>query len=99
MIDSGMEMDGKWEWKEGIPGPASEKELAGHALWIIFSFVQQRLNMFLITQHLVIRIEVIFVLHFSSFSFLSLVNPVNPGLAKHPRFGRRFGGSVYAAFG
>jgi hypothetical protein len=58
--------------------------------------------MFLITQHLVIRIKVIFVLHFSSFSFLSLeslFSPINPGLAKHPRIGRRFGGSVYAAFG
>jgi hypothetical protein len=46
MIDSEMEMDGKWDWKEGIPGPASEKELAGHALWLFFLLFHKGLTCF-----------------------------------------------------
>jgi hypothetical protein len=69
MIDSGMGMDGNWDWKVYL-GRRQRRNLQDmHALWVFISFVSQRLNMFLITQYLVIRMEVIFVLHFLSFCF------------------------------
>lgn len=89
-------MDGNWDkgytWhgvKEGILQD-----------WISISFVPRRLNMFLITRYLIIHIEVGFILHIFHLSFpLSLIQ-VDPGPAKHPKVGRRFGVSVgQRAFG
>jgi hypothetical protein len=69
MIDSGLEMDGDWEL-EGIPGLASKKGIVGHACTLgLHFFCFAELNMFLITQHLVIHIEVVFVFHFLLYFF------------------------------
>lgn len=56
--------------------------------------------MFLIARYLIIHIEVGFILHiFHLSSPLSLIQ-VDPGPAKHPKVGRRFGVSVgQRAFG
>lgn len=97
MIDSRMRMDGNWDKGYTWHGV---KEGLDTELWVSVSFVSQRLNMFLITRYLIIHIEVGFTLHFSLLSFpLSLIR-VDPGLAKHPKVGRRFGVSVgQRAFG
>jgi hypothetical protein len=70
MIDSGLGMDEDWDWKVYLD-TASKKGDCRHALWVFISFVSQGLNMFFVTQYLVIHIEVVFVLHFFVF-FLPL---------------------------